>query len=52
MNPDISKMVLAAMLVEGIITYINEFFVSGATQWQMTLSLTLGIIVAISYKLD
>lgn len=49
---DISKMAITAMLVEGIITYFNEFFVSGVAPWQMILSLILGMVVAISYKLD
>ena len=52
MNQDISKMAVTAVLVEGIVTYINEFFVSGVAPWQMILSLTLGMVVAISYKLD
>ena len=45
-------MIMIAILVEGIITYFNEFFISGNTPWQMIFSLTLGIIIAISYKLD
>ncbi len=49
---EVSKMTMMAVLVEGIITYINEFFVSEMAPWQMILSLTLGIIVATAYKLD
>ena len=49
---DISKMAITAVLVEGIITYINEFWVSGAAPWQMILSLILGILVAVAYKFD
>lgn len=52
MSEDISKMAITAMLVEGIITYINEFFISGIASWQMILSLTLGIIIAVAYKFD
>ena len=52
MNQDISKMIMTALLVEGIITYFNEFFISGHTPWQMILSLVLGIIIAMAYKLD
>lgn len=52
MNQDISKMIMTAILVEGIITYFNEFFVSGNAPWQMILSLILGIIIAMAYKLD
>ncbi len=52
MNQDISKMIMTAILIEGIITYFNEFFVSGNAPWQMIFSLVLGIIIAVSYKLD
>lgn len=52
MNQNVSKMVMTAILVEGIITYFNEFFVSGNAPWQMIFSLVLGIIIAIAYKLD
>ena len=41
-----------AILIEGIISYINEFFVHGSFCWEMFLSLVLGISVAIAYKLD
>ena len=41
-----------AILIEGIITYINQFFVSGNFCWEMLFSISLGIIVAISYNLD
>ncbi len=52
MNQDISKMIMIAILVEGIITYFNEFFVSGNSPWQMILSLILGIVIAVAYRLD
>ena len=52
MSEDISKMAITAVLVEEIITYINEFFVSGIAPWQMILSLSLGIIIAVAYKFD
>lgn len=52
MNQDISKMIMTAILVEGIITYFNEFFVSGNAPWQMIFSLILGIIIAMAYRLD
>ena len=41
-----------AILIEGIITYINQFLVQESFCWQMALSLTLGILVAVAYKLD
>lgn len=52
MNQDISKMIMTAILIEGIITYFNEFFVSGIAPWQMIFSLILGIIISVAYKLD
>ncbi len=52
MNQDISKMIMTAILIEGIITYFNEFFVSGNAPWQMIVSLILGSIIAMAYKLD
>ena len=41
-----------AILIEGIITYINQFLVQECFCWQMALSLALGILVAVAYKLD
>ncbi len=41
-----------AILIEGIITYINQFLIQENFCWQMALSLALGIIVAVAYKLD
>lgn len=52
MNQDISKMIMTAILIEEIITYFNEFFVSGNAPWQMILRLILGIVIAVAYKLD
>ena len=41
-----------AILIEGIITYINQFFVNGSFCWEMLFSISLGIIVALAYNLD
>lgn len=41
-----------AILIESLITYINQFFVKESFCWQMALSLILGIIIAVAYKLD
>lgn len=49
---DISKIAMIAIILEGTITYFKEFFVTGTFSWQMILSLILGIIVAVVYKLD
>lgn len=49
---NISKIIAAAVLIESIITYFNQFFVSGTIPWQMVLSLTLGIIMSITYEFN
>ncbi len=41
-----------AILIEGIITYINQFLIQENFCWEMATSLVLGIIVAVAYKLD
>ena len=41
-----------AILIEAIITYVNQFFVEGCFCWEMLVSIILGVIVAIAYKLD
>lgn len=46
------SIVTFAILIEGIITYFNQFFVSGSFCWEMFLSICLGITVSISYNLD
>ena len=40
------------ILIESLITYINQFFMQGNFCWQMVLSLTFGVVIAIAYKLD
>lgn len=52
MDNNFFKVISFAILVEGIITYVNQFFVSGNFCWEMFLSICLGITVAISYDLD
>ena len=41
-----------AILIEVIITYLNQFFVQENFCWQITLSIVLGIVIAVIYKLD
>ena len=52
MNKEISKMLMICMILEGIITYINNFFVSRELHYQMVLSLIFGIFIAVAYKID
>lgn len=46
------NIVALAILIESIITYINQFFVQESFCWQMLFSMALGIIIAVAYKLD
>lgn len=46
------SIVTFAILIEAIITYINQFFMEDGFCWQMIFSLILGITVAVAYKLD
>lgn len=41
-----------AILIEVIITYLNQFFVQENFCWQMLFSVVLGIVIAVAYKLD
>ena len=52
MNKEISKMLMVCIILEGIITYINNFFVVGEPHYQMVLSLIFGILIAVAYKID
>ena len=52
MNKEISKMLMVCVVLEGIITYINSFFVVGEPHYQMILSLIFGIFIAVVYKID
>jgi len=45
-------LILVAILIEGIITYVKPFFVNGKFQWQMLVGLGLGIAVALIYNVD
>lgn len=45
-------MIMVAILIEGIVTYFNEFFVSGNIPRQMIFSLILGMVISVSYELD
>lgn len=52
MNKEISKMFMVCVGLEGIITYINNFFVTTEPHYQMILSIIFGILVAVAYKID
>lgn len=42
----------SAVLVEALVTYMNEFFVMEIFSWKLLLSVILGITVAVAYKID
>ena len=44
--------VLFSILIEGIITYINQIFIDGIFSWKISISIFLGVLIAISYRLD
>ena len=52
MSNRIFEIVAFSILVEAIVTYVNEFFVDGVFSWKMFLALILGILVAVAYNLD
>lgn len=44
--------ILMSVVVEGVITYIKEWFVDGKFKWQQLLAVALGVTVAIGYNAD
>lgn len=44
--------ILMAIVIEGVITYIKEIFVNKTVAWQQILGIVLGIVVAIAYNAD
>ena len=45
-------LIFLAVIVEGIITYIKEFFVKGEFKWEMLISILIGVFVAVAYGVD
>ncbi len=52
MSKEVSKMLMCCVLLEGIITYMNNFFILGVPHYKMLVSLALGIFMAVAYKID
>ena len=44
--------IMMAIIVEGLITYVKEFFVNGKFQWQMLASIAIGVFCATVYHVD
>lgn len=45
-------LIAAAIIIEGIVTYIKTFFKGGKFQWQQATGIALGVMVAVAYQLD
>lgn len=41
-----------AIVVEGVVTYVREWFVDGKVHWQQILTMFLGVFVSLAYNLD
>jgi len=41
-----------AVIVEGMITYGKEIFVNGKIKWEMLISILIGVLVAVCYRID
>lgn len=52
MKNEVYVFVLFSILIEGIITYINQIFIDKAFSWKILISIFLGVLIAISYRLD
>lgn len=46
------NLIFLAVIVEGIITYVKEFFVKGAFHWEMLISIFIGVFVTVAYGVD
>lgn len=49
---DWAALIFLAVMVEGIVTYGSTICQNGKFQWKMLVSMLLGIIVAINFKID
>lgn len=52
MEFNIFGLVFLSVIVEGIISYVNLFFVDGKIKWQVIVALVLGMAVAVAYNVD
>ena len=44
--------ILMAIVVEGVVTYVKEWFVDKKVAWQQVLAVALGVLVAVGYGAD
>lgn len=52
MKDKTAQIISLAVIIEAIITYINQFFVGGKFCYEMLLSIILGIIISAAYEID
>lgn len=45
-------LIFLAIVIEGIITYVNTFFVGGKVHWQMIAGILLGAGLSVAYGVD
>lgn len=49
---DYFGLIFLAIIVEGVITYVKEFFVKGNIRWEMVVSVIVGVLAASAYGVD
>ena len=49
---DYFGLIFLAIILEGIITYVKEFFVKGHIKWEMVISVVIGVLTTCAYGVD
>lgn len=52
MKMDYFALVFLAIILEGVITYVKEFFVKGNVRWEMLISIVIGVLITSAYGVD
>ncbi len=52
MKDKIVSILTLAVITEGIIAYLEHFWVNGNFEFNMLFSMLLGIVIAVAYKID
>ncbi len=45
-------LIFLAIILEGVITYVKEFFVKGNVRWEMLISIIIGVLITSAYGVD
>lgn len=48
----IFNLIMLSIIIEGIVSYVKEWFVDNHFQWQQLVTVILGIIIAVCYDVD